>query len=68
MIRILLIIATMAISTAAYPDAVLIENVCIFNGVDDSSRGRHALIDRGLIRSVFELPIDAPDRASPSCP
>lgn len=62
--RVWLIVAALAISTAAHADIVLIENVRIFNGVDDTLRAGHVLVDRGLIRSVSELPIEAPDGAT----
>jgi imidazolonepropionase-like amidohydrolase len=57
-------IAALAISTSAKSAPVLIENVRIFNGVDDTLRSGHVLVDRGLIQSVSELPIQAPEGAT----
>jgi imidazolonepropionase-like amidohydrolase len=62
--RILILAAAIAIATQAYADAYLIENVRIFNGVDADLRKGHVLVVDGLIESVSELPVDAPEEAT----
>ena len=48
------------ISTAAFSQTVLIENVRIFNGVDHALEPGHVLIVDGIIDKVAVKPIDAP--------
>lgn len=64
MIRIAFMLAAVGLSASALADPVLIRNVRIFNGVDDALRSGHVLVDNGLIQSVSELPIEAPDGAA----
>jgi len=51
------------LSAAAWPQAVLIENVRIFDGVSPKLAPGHVLVVDGLIDKVSRSPISAPDGA-----
>lgn len=61
--KVIVFVAAVAVSTALSADPVLIQNVRIFNGVDDALSTGNVLVDQGLIQSVSELPIEPPDGA-----
>ena len=63
MLRILLAILIGLISAATYSQTVLIENVRIFNGVDERLTPGHVLVVDGIIDTVSKNRIDAPDGA-----
>jgi len=62
--RILLLASLACASFAAHAESTLIENVRIFNGIDDELTAGHVLIEDGLIKTVSESPIDGPDDAT----
>lgn len=61
MIRILAIAGLACLSFSAHADNYLIENVRIFNGVDDQLTPGHVLVEDGIIAAVSADPIDVPD-------
>jgi imidazolonepropionase-like amidohydrolase len=60
MLRIVVAIFAGLISTAAFPQPVLIENVRIFNGVDHELMPGHVLVVDGTIHKVSKDRIEAP--------
>ncbi len=63
MIRIAVATLLGLISAAAFPQAVLIENVRIFNGVDHKLNPGHVLVVEGIIDTVSKDRIKAPEGA-----
>lgn len=63
MLRIALAIFVGLISSAAFSQTVLIENVRIFNGVDHKLKAGHVLVVDGIINKVSGDRIDAPTGA-----
>ena len=63
MIRILTLLIIGLATAAATAQAILIQDVRIFNGVDLELEAGHVLIDDGLIQRVSADPIEAPDDA-----
>ena len=63
MLRIAMVLLTGLVSTAASAQAVLIENVRIFNGVDHDLTPGHVLVVDGIIEAVSRDRIDTPDGA-----
>ena len=60
MLRIALAICVGLISTAAFSQTVLIENVRIFNGVDHKLKPGHVLVVDGIIEKVSKDRIESP--------
>jgi imidazolonepropionase-like amidohydrolase len=60
MLRIAMVLLTGLVSTAAFSQTVLIENVRIFNGVDHDLMPGHVLVVDGIIDTVSKDRIDAP--------
>jgi imidazolonepropionase-like amidohydrolase len=63
MLRIAMALLTGLVSTAAFSQTVLIENVRIFNGVDHELMPGHVLVVDGIIDTVSKDPIDLPGGA-----
>jgi len=62
--RILAAALLTCVSFAAQAESYLIENVRIFNGVDAELNAGHVLVEDGVIVTVSEEPISAPDGAA----
>ena len=60
MLRIALAVFAGLISTAAFSETVLIENVRIFNGVDHKLMAGHVLVVDGVIEKVSKNRVEAP--------
>jgi imidazolonepropionase-like amidohydrolase len=63
MSRILTSLVLLLLALGSHAETVLIENVRIFNGVDDALRNGHVLVRDGLIETVSDKPIGAPPDA-----
>ena len=63
MLRIALAIFVGLISTAAFSQTVLIENVRIFNGIDHKLKPGHVLVVDGIIEKVSQDRIESPPGA-----
>jgi imidazolonepropionase-like amidohydrolase len=63
MLRIALVVFAGLVSTAAFSQTVLIENVRIFNGVDHDLTAGHVLVVDGIIETVSGSRIEAPEGA-----
>ena len=57
------LLALWLLTSVAYADTYVIENVRIFNGVDAELMSGHVLVKDGLIIDVSDDPIDTPENA-----
>jgi len=64
MTRILILTGLICLSFVAHAESVLIENVRIFNGVDEKLTPGHVLVEDGVISQVSDDPIAPPDGAT----
>lgn len=62
--RFLLLASLACTSFAVQAESILIENVRIFDGVDDELTAGHVLVEDGLISTISTSPIDAPEGAT----
>ncbi len=60
----LTLVSVFMLSASAHAESFLIENVRIFNGVDPELTSGHVLVEDGLIASISEDQIAAPEGAT----